>query len=300
MSNILIVGPGRLGGQIAFRSLRMGQVKKVFLLGRSYSRTKGIKNDLKIVFPRAVIVPLDFTSLPEPVDLTFFTFSTLKWTPKIGVNDRSIEISTNIRIIDQIFKHISLELLGKIIVISNPVDILTRYTSYLCDNLIKVFGFGISVDEVRMAFAFNQLTGKRCERVPCVGEHGAEIVPLLSQIIREQDPLPEIYDKLKSLTFAETQKVIMNVSIPFFTPLYELERLLQLVLLKKSGTIALSTYLKEPIFGVSDLAFGVPVQIRKGEFGTVAALKMSLTEERMFRQAASALSVQQQLVLPNY
>lgn len=76
--SFFIVGPGRLGGYIAFRALQLGLGKCLYIAGRTKEKTFGIARDLQEAFPDSKVVPIDNYELPAKVDFTFFTFSTLK------------------------------------------------------------------------------------------------------------------------------------------------------------------------------------------------------------------------------
>lgn len=296
MSSILIVGPGRLGGQIAFHSLRTGIVRKVFLAGHDHAKTEGIAADLSEAFPEGEVVALkDYTAL-EPVEWTFFTFSTLEWHSSIGVNDRLIEANTNIQIVNQISANAIPELFGTVIVISNPVDIVTWHTT-LALKKDNVFGFGISLDEHRIASTATRLLGRRVERIPCLGEHGMRLVPLLSHVMDESRLSSEMYDQVLKEAFAHTGLIIKRASIPYYGPLRELERVLNLLLTRQSGTVTMSKYLRDPFLNVEGVALGVPIIVENGEFKGTGNVAVSSLERELFVRASEAVASQWQSLL---
>jgi malate/lactate dehydrogenase len=295
MHNILIIGPGKLGGQIAFRALELQRVDKVFLIGRNYSKTQGIAEDLREAFPHSKVTALDNFKLLDPVDLTFFTFSDLKWSPQIGVNDRIIEGSANIKVINQIKAEIDGHLLGTIIIVSNPVDVLTWHTTLAFEN-INVFGFGISLDEYRMGAAIEKIGGIKCDRLPCLGEHGSHVVPLLSHILDESLLSIDLYNQVRREAFTHTENIVKKVSIPFYGPLRELKRLLNMLLSNGSGPLTMSKYLKEPFLGVKNVALGVPVKVEGGVLNGVEHIRATAFEVELFEDAAKAVAVQKQSI----
>jgi malate/lactate dehydrogenase len=296
MSRILIIGPGKLGGQIAFHALRTGVVSKVFLAGQNYAKTEGIATDMGEAFPQCEIVPLSSYRALEPVELTFFTFSTLEWHSSIGVNDRLIEAKANVEIINQISTDADPELLGTIIVISNPVDILTWHTTLIFEK-DNVFGFGISLDEHRINSIVTRLYGAKFERIQCLGEHGMHLVPLLSQVLSESQLSSELYDQVLKEAFARTGSIIKRVSIPFYGPLRELERVLDMLLMCKSGALTMSRYLREPFLGVEGVALGVPLTVEKGKFKGTRNVAINRLETELFVKASNAVIAQRQSLI---
>jgi len=298
MRNILIIGPGRLGGQIAFRALESRRVDKVFFKGRDYARTKGIAEDLREAFPDSKIIALDNFNSLVPVDLTFFAFSDLKWSSEIGVNDRIIEGVANIKKVNQIKAEVDGQLLGDIIIISNPVDILTWHTTLAFEKM-NVFGFGISLDECRIGATVEKFSKSACERLPCIGEHGSHIVPLLSHVLDESSLSIDFYNQVRKETFAHTANIVKNVSIPFYGPLRELKRVLDMLLLDESGTLTMSKYLEDSFLGVKHVALGVPIGVKGGLPGEVEHVQATALEAKLFADAARAVTAQKQSILLN-
>jgi malate/lactate dehydrogenase len=285
---ILIIGIGRIGSYLAYYLLNTDTSLKLFLYGHDPIKAEGLLHDLKEAFPNAQINAVKDISDIEPVELTIMTFSTLKWFPQLNVNDRLIEGVNNLRILDSISRDVPSESLGTILIISNPVDILTWHAT-IKFNTQNVFGFGISLDEKRMAAVVSQKFGGDYLRVQCVGEHGHNIVPILSMISEIENCSSILYDELKNEMFIHTSKIIKNVSIPLFGPLRELERLLPFFIGKSNGTISVSKYIDKPYMGISDLALGLPVQLQKGKFIGFKKLGLNNVEYALFQKAANQI-----------
>jgi len=293
---VLIIGLGKLGGGIAHKLLQLG-VSELYLYGNSYDKTIGLAFDLNEIDIKCKVVVLrSIKDLPE-VDYTFFTFSKLKWNDSISVNDRIIDGKNNLKIISTLANEISFEYFGTIIIVSNPVDILTRFCYENCGSS-KVFGFGNSLDEVRVN---NSISKNAIERVSneliCLGEHGKGIVPILSRTIAADKLNPALYEKLNKETFIRTQEIIKNTSIPFHAPLFALETFLTQLLNKKSFTITLSTYLNDTWCGVKGLAIGVPVEFENGNDSRFSKIEISEFEQELFFNSANELKKVYQSVL---
>ncbi|ODS29699.1 MAG: malate dehydrogenase [Candidatus Scalindua rubra] len=283
--SIFVVGPGRLGGYVAFRALQLGLGKCLYIAGRTKEKTFGIARDLQEAFPNSEIVPIDNYELSCKVDFTFFTFSTLKWKPNIGVNDRWIEAQSNFSIVEEIASSINPSNLGDVFILSNPVDIVTNFVAHKFRGS-RIFGLGISLDERRIARILNTHYGKKIKRVPCVGEHGHNIVPLLSHILPDSIINLELYKRIKEDAFKFTEPIIRCTSIPFYGPLSEIDRLLTMMCKKSTGTFSASVPLNGYPFGISDISLGVPVHMKDGKLTDIEPLKLNNFESELFSQAA--------------
>ena len=285
VNNILIIGPGKLGGQIAYHTLKIGVAESIYLIGRDYSRTLGTAQDLKEAFPNRRVFAMNGFEVPEPVELTFFTFSSLQWSPNLGVNDRWIEGVANLTIIDEIAAKINPALLGTILVISNPVDVLTWHASTKLSTS-NVFGVGISLDEYRIGATLQRLFGIRCSHVPCIGEHGSKVVPLLSNFFEKKNLSIELYSQVRKETFTHTAKIVRQASIPFYGPLREIERILDILLNSRSGTLTLSRYLDKGVLGIKGVALGVPIEVKNGILNGIGNIIANELEAELFRKAS--------------
>ncbi|MFQ5714504.1 MAG: hypothetical protein ACE5GU_10790 [Candidatus Scalinduaceae bacterium] len=285
MNSIFVVGPGRLGGYVAFRALQLGLGKRLYIAGRTKEKTFGVARDLQEAFPDSKVVPIDKYELPCKVNFTFFTFSTLNWKPNIGVNDRWIEAQSNFSIVAEIASALNPLNLGDVFILSNPVDLVTNFVAHKFRSS-RIFGVGVSLDERRIARILKKCYGKKLIRVPCIGEHGTNIVPLLSHILPESRINREVYKRIKEDAFRFTEPIIRYTSIPFYGPITELDRLLTMMCKKSTGTFSLSVPLNGYPFGVSGISLGVPVHMEDGKLTDIEPLKLNDLERELFSFAA--------------
>lgn len=71
---------------------------------------------------------------------------------------------------------------GLIVVISNPIDIITTFVGERLTNCSGVLGLGVTLDAARLAFVLNSTLKIKVERKDCPvgGEHGFNLVPFKS------------------------------------------------------------------------------------------------------------------------
>ncbi len=282
---ILIIGAGKIGGHAAYGLLKYEQTQHITLVGRDPNKTRGLCQDLKEAFPRKSIETCELSGIQGSFDLTLLAFSTLIWTPEINVNDRLIEARSNTAILKQIYLKTGFQNMGTILVVSNPVDVLVSFIADV-SGYTNVIGVGLSIDEQRISGAVNELFGLQTQRVPCIGEHGPTVTPLLSRLSWSVPKEEALYDQVRNKSFEATSVIIRNLSIPLFGPLYALEMLLQAIICEEDKIISASYYLKEPLLGVQNIAIGLPVVFQKGKITGFELPDISPVEIGLFKKSA--------------
>jgi malate/lactate dehydrogenase len=293
---ILVIGVGRIGGGLVYELMKHGNCT-ILLYGRDFSRTSGMAADLRELNPSVEVLVLEHLRELPPIDLTVFSFSQLVWHSELLVNGRIIDARTNITIIDSIAAQVSLNTLGTIIILSNPPDILSRYCyeKYGADN---VYGFGNSLDELRVRNTLIQMqlphNGKECI---CLGEHGAGMVPVLSQVFNDKELDHALYDRVNTAVFDRIHQIIHQAYIPFYGPLLALTELIMAIINKETRQVTLSCYLDKDYLGQRNLSMGVPVELNAGVFGKIVEVEVSDFEKELFAQSAKSLDAQYQQVV---
>jgi malate/lactate dehydrogenase len=286
--NVLIIGVGKIGSLLAYELVK-DRSCNVFLYGRNYSKNKGIASDLREINAQFNVVALESLEHLPKIDLTIFSFSIMIWRPNIGANDRIIEAKNNLKILDSIASQIDLKQLGVIIIVSNPVDLLTQYCSekYKVEN---VYGFGNSLDELRVSNTLiNRPYNYQGDEVVCIGEHGSSIVPILSKAFGESIVEPSVYSNVKSEIFERTLEVIHLVSIPFYAPVYSLFHLIRSIINQETKTVRLSRYLKKEYLGIKGISIGVPLEMINGQLGEPVEIDVSDYEAKLFVESAKQI-----------
>jgi L-lactate dehydrogenase len=96
--------------------------------------------------------------------------------------DRTDMLQENKQMIEGVFKRIQPRKNTKIIVLTNPVDLMTKWISDAIDEEVDVLGTGTSLDTFRLSYIIEQHLNLRSNsvHVPVVGEHGKGMIPLFS------------------------------------------------------------------------------------------------------------------------
>ncbi len=295
---VLIAGAGKIGAYMAYSLLKNKAVTELVVVSRNLYATTGLCQDLQDAYPAAKISPMPLEQVKGNIDLTLLCFSTLQWRPDIGVNDRLIEAESNIAILKEMGQKIDFSCLGNIIVISNPVDILTTYINR-CFGLLPVIGFGLALDEKRLARAFQKLSGTKLPYISCIGEHGSSVVPMLSHVSGQNVYEDWTYKKVKAMAFEHTALIMSQYAIPLFGPLSEIETLTHAFVSKSNGVVSASYFLEKPLWGIEHLAIGLPVVIREGLIAGYQVPAVTTMEREMFLESAGHIEAQYRAVCHN-
>ncbi len=266
------------------------------MVGRCGGKVAGVCADLSEAFPNCLVRPAGSSRDVGEVDAAFFAFSTLSWSPSVGFNDRQVEAIENFRIVRQLRQEFGRTKFGQICVISNPVDLLARYVSEQFGSG-WVYGLGSTLDARRCRIAVERLWGKTVGELRCIGEHGAHLVPLLSEATDRDLPREE-YESLRRAVFESAGQIIRNWAVPLFGPLRCCFEHLDAVFRDSDVQTTLSTMLTEELYGVCPgIALGVPVRLHRGSLGEVLHLDISEMEQGLFREAGEFVSSLYQQVL---
>ncbi len=181
------------------------------------------------------------------------------------------------------------------LVLTNPLDVMT-YLTWKVTGLphTKVIGQAGILDSARMrAFVAMEL-GVSVENVHCyvLGGHGDSMVPLTRHSNVAGVPLYKILppDRLEAIV-ERTRKgggeivSLLKTGSAFYAPAAALAQMTEAILKDKHLIVPASAYLTGE-YGVSDIYFGVPVQL--GRSGVEKIIEYDLNEEEMAALRKSA------------
>ena len=186
------------------------------------------------------------------------------------------------------------------VVLTNPLDVM----AYLAMKLSKlpperVIGQAGILDSARMrAFVAMEL-GVSVENIQCyvLGGHGDEMVPLTRHSNVAGTPLREILppDRLEAIV-NRTRKgggeivSLLKTGSAYYAPSLAIAQMVDAILKDKHLIVPASAYMRGE-YGLSDMFFGVPVQL--GRKGIEKIIEYSLDEEERAVLQTSAEAVRQ-------
>lgn len=186
-----------------------------------------------------------------------------------------------------------------LLVVSNPVDVMTHVAlkaSGMDRN--RVFGLGNHLDSLRLktfiARHFNINVSEVRSRV--IGEHGANMVPLLSSTsiggillkyfsnYKDFD-MGHIIEKVKTAG----EEVISRKGATEYGPAYAISNIVTTILNDEKRILTVSAYLDGEIEGIKGACLGVPAKIGENGIEEIIPIKMSDYEINAFIKAADAV-----------
>lgn len=209
---VAVIGVGFVGASIAYALTITNLAREIILIDMDQRKAEGEACDIQhgIPYMGTSLVHAGDCSDCRDCDLIIIT---------AGRNRRPGEtrldmISDNIQIMrDVVSKIRPYYTKGAIMVVSNPVDILT----YECDRLMglpngRVFGTGCILDTSRLVRSIANYTKLRIEAVKCniVGEHGDSQFPVWSRLAIAGVPMDEYCQNVGLIWGSEQKEMIYN------------------------------------------------------------------------------------------
>lgn len=193
MNRIAIIGTGRLGTRLAEQIILGGLFDELYLWNRSKEKLRGTILSLSIwgyqICSRTKVIEINWEliesyniiviAIKEKYDVRSLYIENIvpKWIPN---NLRYTGLMKDLPQIKEVCSRLT-KYTGKIVVITNPVDLITSFISKWLPGCF-VFGLGSSVDSVRLSYLITKIVGNPVLPYSLLvgGEHGYNIVPFVS------------------------------------------------------------------------------------------------------------------------
>jgi len=251
MTSLAVLGVGRIGGECAFAATTLGIIDELILADVYKPLLRAQALDL--LHMNSDIPISTETGRICDADICIFSAGSPR---NPSIKTRMDLFDANLPVADDCMKHLE-GFEGKLIVISNPMDIFCYYfQKKLGMPQENCIGFGGQLDSRRFEVA---LAGRGIDGPAYVmGEHGEHQVPLFSHL-QKDIPLPEREEILADLRGA-SMEVIAGKGGTAFGPASHIVDLIRMLKGEKNGTITASLSLAGE-YGYSDCAMGVPAYV---------------------------------------
>lgn len=204
---VAIIGAGFVGASIAYALTIKDLASEIILVDINREKAKGEAKDIQHGIPymgTSSVRAGDYSDCRN-CDLTIITAGRNRRFGEDRLDMINDNIGTMKNVVDEIGKYYTH---GAIMVVSNPVDILT----YKCAEWMdlpngKVFGTGCILDTSRLVRSIADYTSLNTEAVKCniVGEHGNTQFPVWSRLSIAGVPMEEYCENV-GLQWGEKQK----------------------------------------------------------------------------------------------
>lgn len=303
-SKVVIIGAGMVGSATAFCLTVQGIAAEVVLIDLNKEKALGEVLDLQHsieYLDRNVRLRVGDYDECKDADVVVITAS----VPMTGVSSRLDMLEKNVKIVDDITAHIMASgFNGHIIVVSNPVDVLS-YFVYKRSGLPKeqVIGTGTSLETARLKQIIGQLVeiDPRSVQAFAMGEHGDSMMVPWSHVTIGGKSIDEVmednpewfvdvdFDSLIEQTMMAGGEVLKRKGSTQFGIASATTAIISAILRDENKILTVSTLL-DGEYGLHDIYLGVPTII--GKDGVVDIGTFHLTEEEKQKFQASANIIQ--------
>jgi len=298
MSKVTIIGAGNVGSLTAMR-IAEANLADVVMVDIAKDMPTGKALDLNdaawLMKHNRSIYGSD--SLDQVVDSDILVI-TAGFPRKPGMSREDL-IERNGEIIKDVSEKIkNLESNAVIIVVTNPVDIMTYTVKKITGiDSHRILGMGISLDASRFANLIKkELKCSISEIEPLVvGSHGKAMLPMPRFTYAKGKPLSDLLpqEKINILVEETRQRGAKIVSYlkngsAFFAPSAAIFEIVKAILLDERRTIGVSAYLNGQ-YGLEDICIGVPVVISKVGIEKIIELDLDPSEKESLRNSAEEI-----------
>lgn len=299
MKKISIIGPGRVGESTAQILAKQELCQELVLLGRDESVARGIALDIQETatlfhFDTQVTGGAD-PALIKNSDLVIITAG----MPRKPGMSRDDLLDANIAISREIMRNVQEQASNAIvIVVSNPVDVLTYYSWKVSDwPRHRILGLSGVLDSARMASFIATETGLSTADINALvmGGHGDAMVPLTRLSNINGVPIDHLLDKESIDRLVEHTRTggaeilaLKKTSSAYDSPAASVAAMVDAIV-KDRHRILPCVAILQGEYGEQDIAMGVPVILSQLGVEKIVELKLIEEEQEQLTQSLNQL-----------
>ena len=301
-NKIAVIGAGGVGATTAYALMVQGVGSEIVLIDLNKDKAEGEAMDLR-----------HGASFVNPVDIYAGDYEDLADAKLIIITAGAAQKpgETRLDLIKKntgIFKNIIPSITkynkdGILLVVTNPVDILTYLTYKISDfPANRVLGSGTVLDSSRFRSLLSKNCGVAASNVHgyIIGEHGDSEVPVWSltniagtQIDNycpickkdcEDNHFKDISDQVKNAGY----EIIDKKGSTFYAVALAVSRIARAILRDENAVLTVSSLMKG-YYGVEDMSLSLPTLINSNGIKNVLELPLSEAEEKAFKDSAQHL-----------
>jgi len=301
-NKIAVIGAGGVGATTAYALMVQGVGSEIVLIDLNKDKAEGEAMDLR-----------HGASFVNPVDIYAGDYEDLADAKLIIITAGAAQKpgETRLDLIKKntgIFKNIIPSITkynkdGILLVVTNPVDILTYLTYKISDfPANRVLGSGTVLDSSRFRSLLSKNCGVAASNVHgyIIGEHGDSEVPVWSltniagtQIDNycpickkdcEDNHFKDISDQVKNAGY----EIIDKKGSTFYAVALAVSRIARAILRDENAVLTVSSLMKG-YYGVEDMSLSLPTLINSNGIKNVLELPLAETEEQAFKESAQHL-----------
>lgn len=299
---VAIIGCGFVGAACAFALMQSGMFSEMVLIDVDKSRAEGEAMDISHGVPFAKPAKIYAGDYDDIRDAAIIVITA-------GANQKPDEtrldlVHKNVKIFQSIIPQIrEREYGGILLVVSNPVDILT----YVAEKLSgftenRVIGSGTVLDTARLkrAVAEHLTVDSRSVHAFIIGEHGDSEIAAWSGANISGIPLSDFCElrghykheenttRIAEAVKKSAYKIIEKKQATYYGIAMSVKRICEVILRDEKSILPVSSMMYGE-YGISDVALSMPAIVGKNGVETKVPIPLSDEELDRLRQSASML-----------
>jgi len=284
-----------VGSSIAFLCAS-NSLDDIVLLNRTKSKALGEALDISIAIPKNSDITISGTD--DYSEISNSNIIVIAASTGVYMKSRNEMIDAQVEMIKEIGKKIKTNCPSPIIlIISNPVDVLTYFFQKETNfSRNKVIGIASSLDASRFRYFLSKKIGVKQSQISdaCVlGEHGDSMVPIFSKTkIKGKNILEIIDSKQKGEIKRETRDYWKSLRNFKGRSQFGIAKIvfdvIESIINNRDLSIPASILL-EGEFGEKDVCIGVPIKITSKGITEIQAMEFDKSERELFKMSAQTI-----------
>lgn len=300
---VVIIGAGNVGSAVLFSLISSESIAEIVIIDKNEKKAYGeaLDGSHTTAFaysPNIQVRHGDYSDCKDAGIIIMTAGPSAR--PGEGVCDRNSLAAMNIQVMHDVMKNITRYTKEAIIVIvSNPVDLLTYYAqNYFDYPKEKIIGSGTLLDTARFRriLSYRYMVDTKNVHGYILGEHGSSAfatwssvniagIPIkdCEKIFKKEEPLEKekILNEVKNVGW----EVLQNKGFTNFGIAKSVERLVQVISINELSVLPVSSTLTGQ-YGITDVALSLPSIVAKD--GVTKVLEVPLSNEELKHLEKSA------------
>lgn len=297
-----IIGCGFVGSTTAYTLMHSGLFSEIVLIDIDKKKAAGEAADLNHGLPFISPIEIYAGDYSDVSDASIIIITA-------GANQRPGQTRTdllksNAKIFKSIVKNISIyNRSGIIIVVTNPVDVLTYITlKYSGFPPNRVIGSGTVLDTARLKYLVGKHFGVDFRNVHTfiIGEHGDSELPVWSSanisgvdLYRycqnchkecDRGALDRLFEEVRTSAY----KIIEAKGATYYAIAESVRKIVSAIVRDENTVLPVSS-LVSGHYGLDDICLGLPTIIGEGGIKEILEIPLDVTEEKMLRGSADKI-----------
>lgn len=305
---VVIIGDGAVGSTTAYTLLLQDYVNEIVIIDINKDKTEGdildMKHGMAFVSPKKLKAG-DYKDC-EDAHVVIITAGVAQkeGETRIDLLKRNIKVFDGI--LDSLKPHMNDMMV--VLVVTNPVDILSYYTfKKLGIDTKRVIGSGTVLDSARLRFLISEDANidPRNVHAYVIGEHGDSEVSAFSVANIAESPLIEYYEnqncpnprahleKLQNEVKNAAYEIISKKGATFYAIALSTAKIVETILNNQKSVLTVSTYIQNEFNGqIDEVYLSLPAII--GNDGVIKRLSLNYSYEEVLKLIESAKTLKKQ------